>query len=257
MGKVDYENLKSIEEMIKKGEELAVLHVSDAKTGQWQRIVSKLARESERLDNLDQRFSQLVGIVKEITGSRKNADLLRVYEDDVEIKAAIEIVRPKLNLVIFGAGHVGQAVALMGVMLGYEVILVDDRPEFAARERVPDSRVRLIVGDYSEVFTKLTIHSNSVIVIVTRGHQYDESCLRNVIRLKAGYIGMIGSKRRIMSVINQLKSQGFSDADFSHLHAPIGLNIGARSPQEIAIAIHAEIINQFNRNGQAKLGWKE
>jgi xanthine dehydrogenase accessory factor len=115
-----------------------------------------------------------------------------------------------------------------------------------ARQRLPDPGIRLLVGNYSQLIEEIKIEPNSAIVIVTRGHQFDEVCLRGTIKSNAGYLGMIGSKRRVVSVINRLKNDGYSDVDFSKLHAPIGLSIGAKSPQEIAIAIHAEIINHFN-----------
>jgi len=170
------------------------------------------------------------------------------------VTLAIEIIKPKLELLIFGAGHVGQAVALMGALIGYDVTVVDDREEFASRKRLPDSRIRLLVSDYATATEKLAISSGTLIVIVTRGHQYDELCLKSVITSGAAYIGMIGSRRRVLSVFKKLVSEGIAERDLQKVHAPIGLRIGARSPQEIAVSILAEIIAQVNNSGHAYKG---
>jgi xanthine dehydrogenase accessory factor len=105
-----------------------------------------------------------------------------------------------------------------------------------------------VVSDYDTASRKLELSSNSAVVIVTRGHQYDEACLRSVIRSEARYVGMIGSRRRVLAVLDRLSREGFSREELSRLHAPIGLKIGARSPQEIAVSIVAEIINHLNNS---------
>jgi xanthine dehydrogenase accessory factor len=166
--------------------------------------------------------------------------------DERSIRIVVEVVRPKSELVIFGAGHVGQALAMMGAIAGYEVTVIDDRREFACRERLPDHRIKILVSDYGAAVSKLGVSAGTAIAIVTRGHQYDELCLRSVLDLPASYIGMIGSKRRVISVFEKLIQAGASREALSRVHAPIGLRIGAKSPQEIAVAILAEIISQNN-----------
>jgi len=175
------------------------------------------------------------------------ADLVDVLDEQgSRVTLVIEIIKPKLELLIFGAGHVGQAVALIGALTGYDVTVVDDRKEFASRERLPDPRIRLLVSDYASATAKLTLSPSTVVVIVTRGHQYDELCLKNVVASNAAYIGMIGSRRRVLSVFKKLTAEGLSEGDLQRVHAPIGLRIGARSPQEIAVSIMAEIIDHVN-----------
>ncbi|HJZ67312.1 MAG TPA: XdhC family protein [Blastocatellia bacterium] len=175
------------------------------------------------------------------------ADLIdAVDQEGTAVRLAVEIIKPKLELIVFGAGHVGQAVAMIGALLGYRVIAVDDREEFASRKRLPDPRIDLLVSDYASATRKLSISPSTAVVIVTRGHQYDELCLKNVINSNAGYIGMIGSRRRVVSVFKKLAGEGISEAAFERVHAPIGLRIGARSPQEIAVSILAEIIGHVN-----------
>lgn len=165
----------------------------------------------------------------------------------VSSKLVIERINKKSSIFIFGAGHVGQALALISVLLGYDVVVVDDRSEFACRKRLPDPRIKLVVDDFGSAIRNLNIGSRSAIVIVTRGHQFDEVCLQGLLRLKTNYLGMIGSKRRVMSILKRLKEQGFADNDLKKVHAPIGLSIGATSPQEIAVAILAEIIAESNK----------
>ncbi len=175
------------------------------------------------------------------------ADFVDVLDEQGSpVTLVIEIIKPTLELLIFGAGHVGQAVALIGALTGYDVTVVDDRKEFASRERLPDPRIRLLVSDYASATGKLTLSPSTVVVIVTRGHQYDELCLKSVVGSNAAYIGMIGSRRRVLSVFKKLTSEGFSEGDLQRVHAPIGLRIGSRSPQEIAVSIMAEIIDHVN-----------
>ena len=164
----------------------------------------------------------------------------------------IERANGKPSIFIFGAGHVGQALALTSILLGYEVVVIDDRAEFASRNRLPDPRIRLVVDDFDKAIKSLNIGARSAAVIVTRGHQFDEICLENLLRLQISYLGMIGSRRRVISIFKRLSQRGFADVDLSKVHAPIGLSIGARSPQEIAIAILAEIIAEANKVGTSR-----
>jgi len=177
------------------------------------------------------------------------ADMLEVPDAEGNpVRVVVELVREKQRVVIFGAGHVGHAVALMSAILGYRVTVVDDREEFASRRRLSDPAINLMVGDYETVSRNVELSSNTAVVIVTRGHQYDEVCLRSVIRSEAGYIGMIGSKRRVLAVFDRLNREGFTREELSRVHAPIGLKIGGRSPQEIAVSIVAEIIGHLNNS---------
>ena len=185
--------------------------------------------------------------VERVTAEGAAADLIdAIDEDGGRVRLAVEIIRPKLELMVFGAGHVGQAVALIGAILGYDVTVVDDREEFASRKRLPSPRINLLVSDYAHATDNLLLSPSTAVVIVTRGHQYDELCLKQVITSDAGYIGMIGSRRRVLSVFKKLVAEGYRESDLQRVHAPVGLRIGARTPQEIAISILAEIIDQTN-----------
>jgi xanthine dehydrogenase accessory factor len=153
----------------------------------------------------------------------------------------LEPIKPFPTLIVFGGGHISFSIAKLGKMLDFRVIILDDRPEFANPERFPEVD-ETIAGDMVAAKDKLNINSSSYIVIVTRGHQNDSSVLEWVAKTQAGYIGMIGSKRKIKMVFENLMTKGVTQAELDKVHSPIGLAIGAETPEEIAVAIMAEII---------------
>lgn len=159
-----------------------------------------------------------------------------------DLRILFEISRPAPELVICGGGHVGQAVARVGRLLDFKVTVIDDRHEFASREKFPDPTVNLIVDDFTVALRSLHLTPASHIVIVTRGHKHDEICLREVIASPVRYLGMIGSRRRTTTIRQHLSRQGIAPELLHRVHAPIGLDIGAQTPEEIAIAILAEIV---------------
>ncbi|HEX6511999.1 MAG TPA: XdhC family protein, partial [Chloroflexota bacterium] len=149
------------------------------------------------------------------------------------------------QLVVVGAGHIAVPLAAMGKMLDYEVVVIDDRTTFANKTRFPTAD-RIIVGDYEESINGLDLTPSTFVVLVTRGHRHDVLSLRKVIQRPLGYIGMIGSRRRVFAVLKLLKDEGVELEHIAKVHAPIGIDIGARTPAEIAICILAEIINLWN-----------
>ncbi|WP_227764878.1 XdhC family protein [Zhaonella formicivorans] len=156
-------------------------------------------------------------------------------------RVLLEPVLPVEKLLILGAGHVAQPVALMGKWLDFHVTVIDDRPDFANQVRYPGVD-EVICADFVSAIRQYGIDPNTYIVIVTRGHQYDEACLREVLGSSAKYLGMIGSRRRVKLLLNKLKEEGFPAEDLDKVKSPIGLNIGAETPAEIAVSILAEII---------------
>jgi len=246
--------LESIEDGAASGDLIAVVRALTPDSGKSATVT---VRHGEVYPPLaDRRLAdQVLAAVKSLAARGGVAELVDAQDEQGSpVTLAIEIIKPKLELLIFGAGHVGQAVALIGALIGYNVTVVDDREEFASRKRLPDSRIRLLVSDYASAAGKLTISSGTVVVIVTRGHQYDELCLKSVVRSSAAYIGMIGSGRRVLSVFKKLAAEGFSERDLQRVHAPIGLRIGARSPQEIAVSILAEVIDHVNKPARENKG---
>lgn len=150
------------------------------------------------------------------------------------------------ELVIAGAGHIARPLSRMAALCGYSVVVVDDRADYARAELFPEARVAC--RDFGAFFTEYAVHSGSHVVLVTRGHKLDEDCLRSLLGRTVPYLGMIGSRRRTRAVLEELRSEGVDPQWLARIYAPIGLNIGALTPEEIAIAILSEMI-LFRRGG--------
>jgi xanthine dehydrogenase accessory factor len=166
-----------------------------------------------------------------------------------EVEVALEPMVPPDRLVIFGAGHIGMPLARLAAVLGYEVAVVDDRERFASRERFPEA-AQVIVEPFDQAVRQIEITPWTYLVLVTRGHEHDESTLRHVVGSPAPYIGMIGSRRRVLVVFERLRAMGVPEDFIRRIYAPIGIDIGGRTPEEIALAILAEIVN-VKRGGRA------
>jgi len=173
-----------------------------------------------------------------------------------DVLILFERIEAEPRLVIAGAGHVGASLARLAALLGYRVTLIDDRAEFLTREMFAspiEQGIELVVAeDWSEAMRGAVGNGRGVsVAIVTRGHKQDEDCLRAVLTANAAYIGMIGSKRRTNIVLEKLRKEGADDVKLKSVHAPIGLAIGAVSPEEVALAILAEIVAE-RRGGSAE-----
>lgn len=185
--------------------------------------------------------------------ARDEARLLKVAElapelhEFADASLLFERIEPEPQLVIAGAGHVGAALARMASLVGYRVTLIDDRAEFVARDQFSspgDINIDLITAEsWSESVSEAIGNGRGVsVAIVTRGHKQDEDCLRAAAAANPDYIGMIGSKRRTNIVLEKLREEGFDQGVLNKVRAPIGLDIGAVSPEEVALAILAEIV---------------
>jgi xanthine dehydrogenase accessory factor len=153
----------------------------------------------------------------------------------------IEPVLPPALLYIFGAGHVAYNLYKVATIAGFDVVVVDDRAAYANRERFPDAR-EVIAEDFEAVTARLDPPETSHIVIVTRGHRDDMRVLRWAVNTRARYVGMIGSRRKTISIYKELEKEGIPAEKLANVHAPVGLEIGAVTPEEIAVAIVAEMI---------------
>jgi xanthine dehydrogenase accessory factor len=147
------------------------------------------------------------------------------------------------ELVIVGAGHVARPLCRIGAMLGFRVTVLDDRPEFATRERFPEA-AEVRPARFDDPFRGLRITGRTYLVLVTRGHKYDFEALRDVLHRPElpAYVGMIGSRRRTRAALEQLARDGIDDARLRAVHAPIGLDVNAETPEEIAVAVCAELV---------------
>lgn len=152
-----------------------------------------------------------------------------------------EVVAASKQLVICGGGHIGLALSYIGALLGFSVVIVDNRKDFANKARFPHAQ-NVVCAAYARAIKGLDIDSQTSIVIVTHGHKHDEECLASALKTSAGYVGMIGSRAKIKNVFMSLRKKGFQDVKLKQVHAPIGLDIGAQTPEEIAVAIAGELI---------------
>jgi xanthine dehydrogenase accessory factor len=145
-------------------------------------------------------------------------------------------------LYVFGAGHISQYLSQIAAMVDFNVVIIDDRADFANRERFPEAQ-EIIVEDFSNVFEQLTFQGKEYVAILTRGHKHDATVLEEALKRPTRYVGMIGSTRKTKMVLKHLREKGFDEASLKSVHAPIGLDIDAETPQEIAVAIMAELIS--------------
>ena len=159
-------------------------------------------------------------------------------------RVLFERIEPEPRVVVCGAGHVGAALARLAHAVGYRVTLIDDREDFVARERFPDEGIELVAAaDWTRPVREAIGAGRGVYAaVVTRGHNEDEECMRAVLAARPFYVGMIGSRRRTNIVLARLREAGFSDEQLGEVRAPVGLDIGAVSPEEVALAILAEVV---------------
>jgi xanthine dehydrogenase accessory factor len=153
----------------------------------------------------------------------------------------VEPILPPADLYIFGAGHVAASLYQVARLAGFDVTVADDRKAYANRERFPEAH-HVIAEDFDKATAQLTPSESSYIVIVTRGHRDDMRMLRWAVQTPARYVGMIGSKRKTIAIFKELQAEGLPAHLFDRVHAPIGLDIGAITPEEIAVSITAELI---------------
>jgi len=192
-------------------------------------------------------IKEAIGVIKEgkpkrhhFTLTAKGAgELGMICGGDTEV--FIEPILTPSTLYIFGGGHIALALARMGKLCGFDITVIDDRAEFASAERFPEAEV-ILAEEFTKSFSKIKIDRLSYIIIVTHGHKHDELVLEWAVGTPARYIGMIGSKTKVKTVYSHLLSRGISKEQLDRVHSPIGLEIEAQTPEEIAVSILAEII---------------
>lgn len=162
----------------------------------------------------------------------------------------VEPILATPTLYLLGGGHVSLYVSKIASVAGFDVVVIDDRAAFASRERFPDA-METHAGPWEEVFPKLKVSEFSYLVLVTRGHKGDLTCLRWALTTPARYIGMIGSKRKFIEISKVLESEGVPAEKLERVYSPVGLDIGALTPEEIAVAIVAELV-AVRRNAAAR-----
>ena len=158
-----------------------------------------------------------------------------------QLNIFVEPVIPQPRAFIFGGGHVSKGISKIATLAGFSTSIIDNREAFANKERFPEAEAAY-AEEYEDVFPKLPVNSSSYIIIVTRGHRDDMRVLRWAVNTPAKYIAMIGSKRKTISVVHELEKEGIAREAFDKVFAPMGLEIGAEMPEEIAISVVAEMI---------------
>lgn len=185
----------------------------------------------------------------EVTAAGRKSPFLQVISENEGLIVVQPVVKPQ-TLVLLGAGHVGMPTAHLAALVGFQVVVIDDRAEFANRERFPDAADVQVVSDFDRALADVTVDEASYIVIVTRGHLHDRTVLIQALQTPAAYIGMIGSRRKRDAIYGALLKQGFTQTDIDRVYSPIGLNIGAETPEEIAVSIVGELIQVRAERGK-------
>ena len=239
-----------IEELLERGEiALAVTKVSGPGSIGSKLLIQENGGTSGSLGDA-QLDSIVMGQAARFFSAREETRMFSVSEFAPDFPSAretsllFERLQPAPRLVICGAGHVGASLARFAAWAGYHTTLIDDRAEFVKRERFPEKQIELILADnWSSAARDAVGNGRGVsVAVVTRGHNEDERCMHAVVRANPDYVGLIGSKRRTSIVIERLREAGIPDEQLRNIHAPIGLDIGAVTPEEVALAILAEIV---------------
>ena len=198
------------------------------------KVIAAIVRQSESHARSEK--SQLVALV--------------VPEAEAKLDVFFEVLPAPPRLIVVGAGHIAVPLVKIAKVLDFHVTVIDDRLLYANRERFPDAD-DVLVGDMAQMLKEMTINSSCYIILITRGHAYDEPCLRQIMYSDAKYIGMIGSRRRIKACFQRFRDEEkVTEAAIERIYAPIGLDIATETPAEIAISILGEVI-KVRRGGKA------
>jgi len=209
----------------------------------------------DRIITVDARNSlaEKRSLLRSYTITDDSVEQARLGEGNFDVFFEVLTLPP--SLIIVGAGHIALPLARIAKLLEFNVSVLDDRLEYANRARFPDAD-QIMVGPYRETLSAMAVHTDTYIVLVTRGHVHDQACLEEVLESPAAYIGMIGSKRRVRTVLQHTLDSGHSSESLRRVHAPIGIDIHAETPGEIAVAIMAEIVN-VRRGGASRVTSRE
>jgi xanthine dehydrogenase accessory factor len=187
--------------------------------------------------------------INEIGIDKKSSYELFAVNGNLDLFAEKITLNPEL--IIFGAGHVSLFVAKLAKMVGFKIIIIDDRPEFANKERFPLAD-EIIISDFKQAFEQLDISQNSYILIITRGHLYDKVVLQNALGTDAFYIGMIGSIKKRNIIYRTIIEEGSSTKELEKVYSPVGIDINAETPEEIAVSIVGELIKKNRPEKKSK-----
>jgi len=224
-----------------------ILGVSESRKRAW--LVTEISSSDEGTDMLAQCLVRSDGTqIGELEGSAVHALTSQVGLGQPEIilyertRFLVESLCHEGTVYIFGAGHISQELAPLTRLVGFRTVVLDDRLEFANRERFPIADEVIVLDSFDRAMHGLEINEESYLVLVTRGHAHDKTVLEQALGTSAGYIGMIGSRRKRDAIYEALKKEGYSHHQLESVYSPIGLEIAAETPEEIAVSIVAELI---------------
>lgn len=180
---------------------------------------------------------------------RQDAQLFEVDDASGSFSVFIEPYHPVARLLVLGGGYIARPLVAIASLLGYEITVVDDRPSFAVQQRFPEAK-SVVCDDFIQAFKNQRIDAGTSVVIITRGHKHDLDCLMHVLQYEPGYVGMIGSRRRVKMVKEHLIASGYPEDRVNRVHMPIGLEIGGETPEEIAVSIAAQLVEA--RRGRSR-----
>ena len=225
------------------GTEIYKTLLEDLNKGEEVALITKYNLETKKVEKNIYNLEELEGKNLEYVNKAKEKNLIANIKINDEESVLAEVFKREHRLIVFGAGQVGYHLCHFASKVGFNTIVVDDRPYFANKEKFGDD-IQVICNTFENAFEILDIHEEDYVVIVTRGHKHDKFCLEKILSLdELNYIGMIGSKRRVKIMKEELIEEGYSKEKIENIYSPIGLNIGAVTPEEIAISILAEIIS--------------
>ena len=256
---------RAIARLLEKGEVAALATLIGAPEG----VGAKMLVEESGVTTGSLGESVLDGVVKRYAStflaSRDEARAFQGGEFAPELaswasaRVLFERIEPEPRIIICGAGHVGASLARLASFIGYRTTIIDDRPEFVRPERFPDEKIEVIAAkNWTDAVREAIGNGRGVsVAVVTRGHNEDEECMHAVITTNPDYIGLIGSKRRTNIVLDRLRQAGANEEQLKKVHAPIGLDIGAITPEEVALSILAEIVAKRRRGkGDSLSAWR-
>jgi xanthine dehydrogenase accessory factor len=247
--KSNHELYKTVFEELEAGRRVVVLTELSSKSGLLNPPVKSLLREIELVkqegtESIDCKLSRAA-----IDDGR-----LQCFDDKHGTIVIAEPYFPESRLTILGGGHIAKPLAEFSSKCGYSVTVVDDRPAFANNKRFPYAN-NVFCESFDRCFPLLNVNRSAFVVIITRGHRHDIDCLRQVLKLETAYTGMIGSRRRVSAAMEQLFAEGYPREKLDAVRAPIGIDIGAQTPEEIAVSILSEVI-QYKRKSKNS-NWPE
>lgn len=245
--KMNNQYAKLIEDL-KKKDQVVMLTRFKTVTETGKTIVEKSLINKDELETVDE---QLLATIENVL-IKGLPELFIIADHEIIL---CEPFYSEGRLIILGGGHIAKPLAKYGADIGFKVTVVDDRPAFANQDRFPEAS-EVLCESFETCFDHLQVNSSDYVVIVTRGHRHDAVCLRNVLDSNPEYLGMIGSKRRVKNLMELLTGEGLDEGKLNQVYSPIGLRIGAVTPEEIAISIMAEIISKKRLSQSASEGPK-